>query len=281
MSKKIVFPVIAAVLLSLAAGLAFSSQALAQGAGPLGRLLKARPVVGQVTAVGGSGFSIEKKDGTELTFQVDGGTRYRSKDKAELAFADLKTGQWVAVVTGIRPGARDLARLVVTLPEDFDPNQLEGTRGEVVEVNPAANQFTLENPQGQKTVVTVDAETVYLGQIAGLADLQEGMQAGVISKEMAGEGLVARIVRAGDRSDRLAADLWIGGKVVALDQNAFTVENRDGKQYTLQTTGETRMRGRGAHSLADLKTGMVVLVGVKDLGNGSYQALVVQVIPRR
>jgi hypothetical protein len=280
MSKKIVLPVLAALVLSLAAGLAASSQARAQGASPLGRLLKARPVLGQVMAIGKSDFSIEKKDGTELTFQVDENTRYRSKDKADLAFADLKTGQWVAVVTGFRLGARDRARLVVTLPEDFDPTQLEGVRGEVVEVNPAANQFTLENRRGQKTVVTIDAETVYRGQVASLADLQEGMQAGVISKEMAGDGLVAQIVRAGELSNLPKPDLWIGGKVVSLEKNAFTVENRDGKQYRFQTTEDTRIRSREVHSLADLKTGMIVLVGAKDLGRGSYQALVVQVVPR-
>ena len=54
-----------------------------------------------------------------------------------------------------------------------------------------------------------------------------------------------------------------------------------GKQYTFQTTADTRIRSREVHSLADLKTGMVVLVGAKDLGNGSYQAQVVQVLPRR
>jgi hypothetical protein len=281
MSKKIVISVLAALILSLAAGLAISNQTLAQGAGPLGRLLKARPVLGQVTAIGKNDFSIEKKDGTKLTFQVDGYTRYRSKEQAELAFSDLKTGQWVAVVSGRRLGAGDLARLVVTLPEGFDPTQLEGGRGEVVNVNLAASQFTLENRQGQKTVVTVDAETIYRGQVASLADLQEGMQAGVISKEMAGGGLEARIVRAGDRADRPAADLWMAGKVISLDQNAFTVENRDGKQHTFQTTEDTRIRSRERRTLADLKTGMVVLVGAKDLGNGAYQALVVQVVPRR
>jgi hypothetical protein len=281
MTKKIAISVLAALVLSLVAGLAASNQVLAQGAGPLGRLLRARPVLGQVTAIGKSDFSVEKKDGTELTFQVDESTRYRSKDKAELAFADLKTGQWVAVVTGRRLGMRDLARMVVTLPEDLDPTQFEGARGEVVEVNPAANQFTLENPQGEKTVVTVDAETVYRGQVASLTDIKEGMQAGVISKETTGDGLVARIVRAGDRSDLPVADLWIGGKIVSLEKNAFTIENRDGKQYTFQTDSDTRIRSREQRSLADLKTGMAVLVGAKDLGNGSYQALVIEMAPRR
>jgi Domain of unknown function (DUF5666) len=365
MSKKIVIPVVAALVLTLVAGLAVSRDVLAQGPGPLGRLARLRPVLGQVTAIGKSEFTIQTKDGTEQTFTVDGRTRYRSKDKAGLAFADLKTGQWVAVVTGRLPGARDLARLVVTMPEGLDPAQFEGVRGKVVDVKPAANQFTLEDQQGQKTVVTVGADTVYRGQVTGLADLQQGMIAGVISKEMAGDGLVARLVRAGepvgvhagevtnvntaagtftlktlsanqqltltvddstrfrskadevsglkdlktgmfaivvsknpageqanapltavmvaasDKSDLPQADLWVGGRLVSQARNTFTVENREGQQYTFQTTGRTRLRSRELRSLADLKIGMLVLVGAKDLGNGSYQAQVVLVLPRR
>jgi hypothetical protein len=366
MSKKIVIPVVAALVLTLIAGLVVSSHVLAQGAGPLGRWLRARPVLGQVTLIGKAEFTVKTKDGTEQTFTVDDSTRYRSKDKAELTFADLKTGQWVAVVTGRGQGASNLARFVVTLPEGLDPTQFEGARGKVSAVNPAASQFTLENQQGEKTVVTVDAETVYRGEASSLADLQEGMLAGVISKEMAGDGLVARIVRAGDpigvhfgeisevntsagtitlktqrtsqeltvsvdestrfrsksneiaglrdlktgmvamvvtktpageeqtdaplkavlvaagdKSDLPKADLRVGGRVVSLDQNAFTIEDRDGKQYTFQTTGDTRIRGREINSFADLKTGMLALVGAKDLGNGPYQAQVVLALPRR
>ncbi len=366
MSKKIVIPVVAALVLTLIAGVVVSSNVLAQGAGPLGRLLRAHPLLGQVTRIGTADFTVKTKDGTEQTFTVDDSTRYRSKDKAELSFADLKTGQWVAVVTGRGLGASNLARFVVTLPEGLDPTQFEGARGKVSAVNPAGSQFTIENQQGQKTVVTVNAETVYRGEAGSLADLQVGMQAGVISKEMVGDGLVARVVRAGDpigvnfgeitrintsagsitlkvqrtgqeltisvdestrfrskgneisslkdlktgmfamvvskapagaeqtdaplmaalvaaidKSDLPKADLWVGGRVISTDKNAFTVEDREGTQYTFKTTGDTRIRSREVHSVADLKTDMLVLVGAKDLGNGSYQAQVVLVLPRR
>lgn len=375
MSKKIVIPVVATFVFTLIAGLVISSNALAQGASPLERLLRARPVLGQVTTIGEAEFTVETRDGTEKTFTVGDSTRYRSKEKAELTFADLKTGQWVAVVTGRGRGASNLGasdpvRFVVILPDSFDPTRFEGARGKVVSVDPAASQFTLENREGQKTEVTTDSETLYRGQVASLADLKEGMFAGVISREMAGDGLVARIVRAGDpsgktggihfgeitsidtaagtftikpqraaqeltvtvdantrfrsraneisglkdlktgmfamlvtrapageeqtdaplkallvvagdKSDLPKADLWVGGRIVSLDQDTFTVENRDGKQYTFQTTGDTRIRSREVHSAADLKTGMLVLVGANDLGNGSYPAQVVLVLPRR
>jgi len=366
MSKKIVIPIVAALVLTLIAGLLVSSHVQAQGAGPLGRSLRLRPALGQVTDIGKAGFTVETKDGTEQTFTVDEQTRYRSKDKADLAFADLKTGQWVAVVTGRGRAVANLARLVITLPESFDPTQFAGARGKIVAVDPAASQFTLENQPGQKTVVTTDAGTIYRGEATSFGDLQAGMFAGVISKESAGDGLVARIVRlgdplevhfgeitaidtaagsftlktqrtnqeltvtvddstrfrskgseisslddlktgmfamlvakspagagqtdaplkavlvaAGDKSDLPKADLWVGGRLVSVDKHAFTVEDRQGKQYTFQTTGDTRLRSREVRSLADLKAGMLVLVGAKDLGNGSYQAQVVLVFPRK
>lgn len=278
MTKKIGFPVVAAIVLALIAGLAASSTALAQSGGPLGRLLKARPVLGQVTAIGKSEFTVEKKDGTELTFKVDERTRYRSKEKTELAFTDLKTGQWVAVVVERGQGERGTARLVVTLPEDFDPTQFEGGRGKVIDVNAAASQFTIENREGQKTVVTTNSETVFRGEVTSLADLEVGMLAGVVNKEAAGDGMQARLVRAGNPTSRYT------GEITRVNSSAgtFTLKTRrTGEEMTFTVDENTRFRGREVQSLADLKAGMMVLVGAKDLGSGSYQAQVVAARPRK
>jgi len=278
MTKKIGFPVVAAIVLALIAGLAASSTALAQSGGPLGRLLKARPVLGQVTAIGKSDFTVEKKDGTELTFKVDERTRYRSKEKTELVFTDLKTGQWVAVVVERGQGERGTARLVVTLPEDFDPTQFEGGRGKVIAVNPAASQFTIENREGQKTVVTTNSETVFRGEVNSLADLEVGMLAGVVNKEAAGDGMQARLVRAGNPTSRYI------GEITRVNSSAgtFTLKTRrTGEEMTFTVDENTRFRGREVKSLADLKAGMMVLVGAKDLGSGSYQAQVVAALPRK
>jgi len=366
MSKKIVFPIVVAFVLTLIAGLVVSSSASAQSKNPLPRLIRARPTLGQVTSIGNGQFTIETRNGEQRTFQVDDRTRYRSKEKTELTFSDLETGGWVAVVTGRFLNARDLARLVVLLPADFDPEQLDGARGKVSAVNLAASEFTIEDQQGQKTVVTTDEETIFRGQVTSLADLKAGMAVGVIAKETTGDGLVARTVRAGDpigvhlgevtgvkaaggsftlkpvsasqsmvvsvdeqtrfrsknnqiaelkdletgmfamvvtktpvgdertddspvavlvaavdKADLPQVDLWVGGRVVSTGKNSLTIENRDGKEFTFQTTGDTRFRSREVRSLADLQTGMLALVGAKELGNGSYQAQIVLVIPRR
>jgi len=91
----------------------------------------------------------------------------------------------------------------------------------------------------------------------------------------------AALIAAGDQSDLPKADLWVGGRVVSVDKNGFTVEDREGKQYSFQASSRTRIRSREVNSVADLKTGMLVLVGANDLGNGTYQAQVVLALPRR
>jgi hypothetical protein len=366
MTKKLVLTVVAALVLALVAGLVPWSDAQAQSGGPLARFLRARPVLGQVTAIGQSQFTIKTRDGTQLTFKVDNTTLYRSKDQGELAFSDLKIGNWVGVVNGRFLRARSLARVVVLLPEDFDLDQFEAVRGKVVSVNSGASQFTLEDIDGQDSVVTTDSETIFRGQVTSLTDLKVGMQAGVVSKASEGDGFVARIVRAGDpvgilfgeitgvnqavgsftlkpqstgqnltvsvnevtrfrskddqlngledlrtgmfaivvtkspvgmeetgtsltavmvaageRSDLPQVDLWISGRVVTVGNNSFTVENREGERYSFQTTRGTRFRSREVWSLAGMKTGMMVLVGVKDLENESYLAQIVFVLPHR
>jgi hypothetical protein len=119
-----------------------------------------------------------------------------------------------------------------------------------------------------------------------LEDLKSGMYALVVSKPAAGDEpadttLKAALVAAGDKSDLPKADLFVGGRIVAVEKGAFTVESREGEQYVFKTSGETRIRSREVHNVNGLKPGMLVLVGAKDLGSGAYQAQVVMVLPRR
>jgi hypothetical protein len=63
--------------------------------------------------------------------------------------------------------------------------------------------------------------------------------------------------------------------------NSFTIQTRRGESLTFQVTAETRFRSRRGvvTSLEELKAGMAVAVGAKDLGNSQYQALRVLVAP--
>jgi hypothetical protein len=277
MSKKIVIPIVVAAGLALIAGLAFSGVALAQGEGPLARLLAARPVLGKVIVIGDARFTVKARNGVELTFTVDENTRYRSKDQTDLAFSDLKTGLWLAIVPVRGTSVARLARLVVILPADFNPTQFEGARGQVVSVDPATGQFTIENRSGQETVINTNAETQYRGQVSGLSDLQAGMPAGVITKQQPGDGEVAQVVRAGN-----PITVYFG-ELTTVSSASFNLKTLpDGQQLTVAVDANTRFRIKGSQmgNLEDLQIGMEALIVSKTTpadgqANGSPQAVLV------
>jgi hypothetical protein len=343
MSKKILIPTIALALVALVAGLWYSSDVYAQGNQPgqpgqtgqpngaLRRLLRFNAVLGQVTAVGQSDFTVQNRDGDSLTFKVDDNTRFRGKDKAELALDDLKTGAWVAVIAPRRGTEAGVARLVAVLPDDFDPAKVPAVHaGEIVSVDAKAGTLTLKTLQdGQELTFAADSSTRFRSldnKVQGLGDLQAGLYSLVTSKSAtAGGNPLAVMVAAGekgdlrqflqDRRDRKGQsgqsgqsgqrgqqnqgnrralvdkvrqelakyDQRLGGKIVTVTADGFTLENRSGKQYTLAVDSATLFRSRDSQvtGLKDLQAGMVVAVGANDAaGGGGLQAGLVLVIKK-
>ncbi len=296
-----------ALILALVAGLVLvPSPAAAQGkdpgqvpAGLPAKLARLRPVLGQVTQLGTDQFTLTTRNGVERTFRYDDQTRFIDSARQPLSAADLAQDGWVAVVSapqgrvggllnrllrrgqaapaaGQAAGQSVLARIVVILPGDFDPDQAQGARGLVTGVDPAAHQFTLVNRQGVKSTLTVDDQTKFTGQAAALSDLEAGMGALVLAEKQPDGSLLAQQVRAGFAPQRRA------GEVVAVDPAAgqFTLKTRkDGQELTIHVDSNTRFRSRGksVQSLADLKAGMPVLV-VANEASGVYTARAVAVL---
>jgi hypothetical protein len=367
MSKKIYIPIGIAIMLAMLAGLWVSNTALAKAGGPGGLLRRPKPELGKVTLVAEEQFTIQRRDATELTILVDENTRFIDREKNEMTFADVKTGRWVAVAAPEDEAGKRVARLVVILPEDFDPAKMERLGGRITSIITAAKQFVMQNRQGEDFTINTDEETLFRGEATDLASLQEGWLAGALVLKQDDGSLLAQTVRAGspilkkageitavddkagtltlkplrggeeitfavdadtrfrsrDGSLKSLADLKvgmvglvvakaplsgadegthpvavlvaaiernklpkfdqrIGGKIVSVDKSAFTIEARDGKQYTFQVTGDTLFRSRGSlvQKLEDLKAGMIVMVGANELGSGQYQAQLVIAIMR-
>jgi hypothetical protein len=366
MTKKILIPIVSVLIVALLAGVWVSSEALAQspnpdGGGRLKRLLAARKGLGQVTAIGEDQFTVEKRNGETFTFLVNEATRFFDKDRTELEFDDLTIDRWVIVVGPENETGDRVARLVVLLPEDFDPSNLTGVLGRVITVDQAAQQFSVENRQGEEKTFNVNEETRFIGgvdelsdlqvempvlvraleqadgsllakvvgarrsvkryageiiavdvvaqnltlklrqgeqemtfsvdentrfrgkdgELASLDDLDVGMVAVVTAQEAsAGENPIARMVAAADRDQLPKFDKRVAGRITSVDHNAFTIQARDGETYTFQTTGSTTFRSRGnrIQGLEDLKEGMGVIVGAKELGNGRFQAETILVL---
>jgi len=361
MFKKILIPITAALLVAIIASFWISTQVFAQEGSPLARLRRARPFIGQVTEIRDDQFTIQRRDGQEMTFLVNDETRFSNKEKEELSMENLETGKWVAVFAPRTVDDVLTARLVAFLPEDLDPSQMNGFRGSILEIVLLANQFTLENLQGEQATFDVDSSTTYRGEVSELSELEEGMAAGVAAKELEDGSSLAQIVRAGypikkhlgkvtevdqvantislktmigqvemtfkvdeethfrskdqsiqgledletgmvavvvakmtgdgmpvaimvgaaEREDLPLADKQIGGRITSLEENSFKVRGRDGQEYTVQITEDTRFRSRGGrvNSFDDLKEGTPVMVSVNELENGDFQAQLVIAFP--
>jgi len=282
MSRKMLLPIFVAIAITLIAGLLVSTVALAQDGTPpkaepgkeglgqrMGQLLdkfrRNRMVMGNVTAVGADEFSIEKQDGSQVTFKVDDKTRFfglqgaDTKERTELTFANMKLGSWVTVAPDRRSKDVPLARGVTILPADFDPSQFEAVRGRVAAIDLNANRFTIEKREGEMQQVTVDSDTIYRGQVAELADLEEGMLVGVVSKETTGDEFIAKIVKANQVGQRFVGEV---GEVNAAAGTFTLTPKRTGEKLTIAVDEKTRFisKDKKVTGLDDLKPGMIAAV---------------------
>lgn len=277
MSKKILIPVVAVLLVALLAGAWVSADVRAQGERPgaLARLRRARPVVGQVMAVTESQFKIQTRAGVEVTFLVDENTRFRSREQSDLSFGDVRVGLWVGVLADRREAlaetGKPLARMVILLPEDVDPTKMSPARGRVVSVDISGKQFTLEDQQGQETTLSVDEDTIFRGEAANLAALKEGMSAFAAAEKIANGDLLARSVRAGYLPLQVVGEI---SKVNASSDEFTLTTTRDSKALTFKVDQNTLFRSQdGAlQSLDDLHVGMAASVFAKSQPGGTFLA---------
>ncbi|MGB6421372.1 MAG: DUF5666 domain-containing protein, partial [Anaerolineales bacterium] len=123
MFKKIYIPVVISALVALIAGVWVSDEAFALDPTPRRRPRKGAHTVGQVTSISKDQFTLQRPNEDEGSFLVDEHTIFRGIDDTELEFEDLSTGQWVRVTAVRNEGGGMLARLVVILPEDFNPSE--------------------------------------------------------------------------------------------------------------------------------------------------------------
>jgi hypothetical protein len=288
MWKKIWIPVVSVLLVALLAGVWMVAEAFAQEPMPDGdfqqtsflqRWRIARHGLGQVLSVSQDQFVVRKQNGQEYTLLVTDETRFRDLAGDELSFADLQVDQWVVVVPLRGAGQELAARLVVILPDDFDPTQFMGARGLITSVDLAASQFGMQNRAGAELLFHVDGETRFAGEVVELADLQPEMQAMVSGLRLDDGELLAQVVWArtpGEQVDRRR----YAGRVsqVDLQVSAFSLTTRrGGEELNFLVDENTRFQGRqgSVQGLEDLEVEMVALVFARPNADGSLLALVV------
>jgi hypothetical protein len=233
-----------------------------------------KKALGQVTSIGESFFTTKTRNG-EFTLQVTENTVFKNRDGSEASFGDLSVGRWVVGVFVQDDEGNLTARLVVLLPEDFDPSNIKPVRlrGEVDKINNGQDTFTILTPDGRSLTIHVDDNTRWLGTLTELKDLEKGMRVGVGAVEQESGSLLAKAVAAGVREK--IEGKRAAGKVASAGSGSLTIDTQSGSM-TFSIIEKTRFVSQDGSikSLEDLEIGQGVLVIYVER-EGEFVALVV------
>ena len=214
-------------------------------AGDRAGLIKVRGKITDINTSAGK-FSIEKQDGTKMTFFVDENTRYGGQIQG---LEDLQVG-WGAAVVAKEPNPGKL--VAVGLIAGAAPDLVKA-KGAVTSVTLSGEKFEIETSDGRTIQYFVDEKTRYQGQLSSLEELKVGWQAAVAAKEGEDGKLTAVLVIAGTRPEQIRAK----GIIVGVDANAgkFRLEKPDGNVLTIYVDGNTKYRGQ-VNGVDDLEKGL-------------------------
>ncbi|RME05839.1 MAG: hypothetical protein D6803_08040 [Anaerolineae bacterium] len=264
MKKRSILSLALAVLMSaLVVGQTFAATEASVG--------ENRRLYGEVVAVGEDSLTIRTPTGEEQTFLVDGATRFRSKE-GELSGLDaIQVGMKVFVL----PADSDVARIVLVLPDDFDPGRWSKGSGTVVSVDAAAGSLTLATDGGGEISLLVDENTRFVGGIAGLEALETGLRIGYAAREDENGNLVAGVLAARPQEKVRPARGTV--MTVSLENGTFTLQTVSGEEKIYQVNENTRFRSKDGSlaGLADLQVGMVAIVVAADAGGETATAQVI------
>ncbi len=264
MTKKIVMPIL--VILIFCA--VFPGAALAQSESAAPARWGIRRSIGMITSLGTDQITIKNRLGNEIVLTVDDRTRYLGEGGSAIGFGDLAEGRWILAV-GKPAGGSSLnrtwlARLVILLPENYDPSQRYPVKanGLVTGVDPANNTFTMVDRDGETLTFAASDETSYYGLAGSLGELQQNMRVSVAALEISGSEPLAMYVYS-----RYDLDAHIG-KITAIDtaNNQFSLDTPRRGTLKITVNSDTRYQGRNGTitGLADLQVGMYAGVLVKN-----------------
>ncbi len=267
MTRKLFIPLTIAVLFAiLMSGVALASDDAPQGRG--------QNIYGEVIAIADDSFTIKNQNGDLFTYFVDAATNYRSFEVEEPGFTDLAIGGKIAVIA---PGSAEeypTARLVILLPDDFDPSQWVGVRGrgDVIAIDHAANTFVIQTNSGEEQTYSVDDTTRFFGQLSSLDELQIGTSVGVGGVETDDGGSLARLV-IGLEVQNVTLHAGTISEVNPTD-GTFTLGTRQGEAWTIAVDENTNFNSRAGEieSVDDLLPDMVAMVYGNSQDDGIFLA---------
>ena len=258
MKKKFIFSIVLVFLLTvMVSSTAFAAAAPAQETG--------QRIYGQVVVLGAEDFTILTPEGEQYTYLTDARTIYRGPQHEAPGIDDLLLGTKLAVFARSVSEGTPVARLVILLPADFDPNEWADVRasGQVTDVNIETDLLTLQTSDGLDVTFQINGETRIFGHASQLAEIQIGWHVAVGGVEGEGDAPLAKHVLIVD-SSRSRARAGIIVEVSSVE-DTFTLLTRNEEEITFIVDENTLFRSRHGdiESLDGLEVEMFAIV----LGN--------------
>lgn len=157
---------------------------------------------GEITGVvpGQETFTVQSNEGESITFVTGERTKFRSRDGSVTGIHDLKRGMLTMVgAIKMEDGTNQALVVLAGNPEDRPerPNVVSAS-GKIVSLG--GNSLTIETRSGEQKSFSVDGSTKYKsrdGSVSGFGDLEVGMLAIVVGRDLGNGELLAVGVGAG------------------------------------------------------------------------------------
>ncbi|MBE9479147.1 MAG: hypothetical protein IMY80_04205 [Chloroflexi bacterium] len=157
---------------------------------------------GEITGVvpGQETFTVQSNEGESITFVTSERTKFRSRDGSVTGIHDLKRGMLTMVgAIKMEDGTNQALVVLAGNPEDRPerPNVVSAS-GKIISLG--GNSLTIETRSGEQKSFSVDGSTKYKsrdGSVNGFGDLDVGMIAIVVGRDLGNGELLAVVVGAG------------------------------------------------------------------------------------
>ncbi|MCJ7533732.1 MAG: DUF5666 domain-containing protein, partial [Anaerolineales bacterium] len=244
--------------------------------------------IGQISAVGENQFTVKTDQGEERTVSVDENTSYLSR-QGKVTFTDLQVGRWVIIRAPQSGDSNYTARLVILLPESFDPSKRQENRGKgtVQSIDSDAKTFTIQTADGEVNIYQVDENTVFRSskEVESLSALPLGRW--VVVQADPDDSLTAKfvLVMPENFDPNVTQAKRSGGMIQSVDvgNSAFTLQTREEEILTIKVDSNTSFLNREdtITGLSDLQVNMRAVVLTSQQEDGSSLAITVAVAKPR
>jgi len=228
---------------------------------------------GEIVEIGGDQVTIEKRDGGKYTYLVNDHTRFRHPQVETPDFSTLSIGDRVLIL-GKFDEEELIARLIVTLPEDFHPRRWFNLRlrGEIMDLDLDGKTITVLNRSGEEIVILVDEQTKFFGQASQITDLDIGWKVAIAGREQEDGSNLSRIISAVEYERRIRR-IGIVSKIDSVSgEIRITTQNSEEMSFLVSDKTEFHSREGMFKTISDIEPDMVVVVTAVHDGEGVYSA---------